>query len=71
LVRNERVLDLLKRTIEERTKDLAPWEKVRKFTLLTKEFSVEGGSMTPTQKVRRRAAAELYKDRIEEMYTGR
>ncbi|MHB1044906.1 MAG: AMP-dependent synthetase/ligase [Thermoanaerobaculia bacterium] len=70
LVRNERVLDLIKRTIEERTKDLAPWEKVRKFSLLTKEFSVEGGSMTPTQKVRRRAAAELYKDRIEEMYTG-
>ena len=45
-------------------------EKVRKFALLTKEFSVEGGSMTPTQKVRRRAAAELYRDRIEEMYTG-
>lgn len=70
LVRDERVLDLLRRTIEERTKDLAPWEKVRKFALLTKEFSVEGGSMTPTQKVRRRAAAELYRDRIEAMYEG-
>ena len=70
LVRNERVLDLIRRTIEERTKDLAPWEKVRKFALLTKEFSVEGGSMTPTQKVRRRAAATLHSDRIEEMYAG-
>ena len=70
LVRNERVLDLIKRTIEERTKDLAPWEKVRKFSLLTKEFSVESGSMTPTQKVRRRAAALLHRDKIEEMYSG-
>ena len=70
LVRNERVLDMIKRVIEERTKDLAPWEKVRKFALLTREFSVEGGSMTPTQKVRRRAAAELYRDQIEAMYAG-
>ena len=70
LVRNEKVLDLIRRTIEERTKDLAPWEKVRKFALLATEFSVEGGSMTPTLKVRRRAAAELHRDRIEEMYEG-
>ena len=70
LVRNAKVLDLIRRTIEERTKDLAPWEKVRKFALLAKEFSVEGGSMTPTLKVRRRAAAELHRDRIEEMYEG-
>lgn len=70
LVRDERVVAHLRRVIEERTKDLAPWEKVRKFALLTKEFSVEGGSMTPTLKVRRRAAAELHRDRIEEMYAG-
>ncbi len=68
LVRNERVLDMIRRTIEERTKDLAPWEKVRKFRLLAKEFTVEGGSMTPTLKVKRRAAAELYRDDIEKMY---
>jgi len=71
LVRDERVLDLIRRTIDERTKDFAPWEKVRRFALLTKEFSVEGGSMTPTLKVRRRAAAELHRDRIEEMYAAK
>jgi long-chain acyl-CoA synthetase len=68
LVRDERVLDLMRRTIDERTKDLAPWEKVRRFVLLPREFSVEGGSMTPTLKVRRRAAADLYRDDIEKMY---
>jgi long-chain acyl-CoA synthetase len=70
LVRDERVLDLIRRTILERTKDLAPWERVRRFRLLTNEFSVEEGSMTPTLKVRRRAAAELHRDKIEEMYEG-
>ncbi len=69
LVHDERVRELLERTIRERTKDLAPWEKVRKFALLAKEFSVEGGSMTPTLKVRRRAAAELHRDEIEKMYS--
>ena len=70
LVHDERVLELIGPTIKERTKDFAPWEKVRKFKLLTKEFSVEGGSMTPTLKVRRRAAAELHRAEIEEMYEG-
>jgi long-chain acyl-CoA synthetase len=70
LVRDEKVLDRVRRTIEERTKDLAPWEKVRKFVLLATEFTVEGGSMTPTLKVRRRAAAELHRDEIEAMYAG-
>lgn len=70
LVRDERVLELIRRTIMERTKDLAPWEKVRKFRLLTREFSVAGGSMTPTLKIRRRAAAELHRDEIEGMYEG-
>ena len=70
LIRDERVLDMIRRKIEERTRDLAPWEKVRKFKLLAREFSVEGGSMTPTLKVRRRAAAALYRDEIEEMYEG-
>jgi len=41
---------------------------VRKFSLLSEEFSVEGGSMTPTLKVRRRAAAELHREEIEAMY---
>lgn len=70
LVKDGRVVERLRRVIEERTRDLAPWEKVRRFTLLTTEFSVEGGSMTPTLKVRRRAAAELHRARIEEMYAG-
>ena len=68
LVKDARVVDLFRRTIDERTKDLAPWERVRRFVLLAREFSVEGGSMTPTLKVRRRAAAELYRDEIEKMY---
>ena len=70
LVRDERVLDLIRRAIDERTRDLAPWEKVRKFALLAREFSVEGGSMTPTLKIRRRAAAEQNRAAIEEMYRG-
>lgn len=70
LVRDERVVDRIRQAIEERSKDLAPWEKVRRFTLLSREFSVEGGSMTATLKVRRRAAAELHSAEIEAMYAG-
>mgnify|MGYP002476122508 CR=1 FL=1 len=68
LVKNERVLDLMRRVIEERTRHLAPWERVRKFALLAREWTVEGGGMTPTLKIRRRAAVEAQRDEVEAMY---
>jgi long-chain acyl-CoA synthetase len=68
LVQNEKVLDVIRKAIDERTKDLAPWEKVRKFALLTREWTVEGGGLTPTLKIRRKAAVEAHRDQVEEMY---
>jgi len=47
---------------------LAVHERIRRFTLLPREFSLEEGEMTPTLKVRRRVIAERYRSRIEGMY---
>jgi len=40
-----------------------------KIALLENEFSVEGGELTPTLKVRRRIVDEKYKNIIERMYS--
>ncbi|CAN8075235.1 unnamed protein product [Agarophyton chilense] len=42
--------------------------KVRKFRLLYKDFTVEGGELTPTMKVKRKVVVEKYASLIEEMY---
>jgi long-chain acyl-CoA synthetase len=49
-------------------KDLANYERVRKFTLLDRQFTIEDGELTPTQKMRRKAIEERYKHLIDTMY---
>lgn len=47
---------------------LPHWEQVKKFCLLEAPFSIEGGELTPTLKVKRRVVHEKYRDQIEAMY---
>jgi long-chain acyl-CoA synthetase len=49
-------------------KELAQYEQVKKFTLLTRPFSMELGELTPTLKLRRKAIAAAFKAEIEAMY---
>eukprot|EP00178_Gracilaria_changii_P025332 TRINITY_DN78098_c0_g1_i1.p1 TRINITY_DN78098_c0_g1~~TRINITY_DN78098_c0_g1_i1.p1 ORF type:complete len:628 (+),score=111.28 TRINITY_DN78098_c0_g1_i1:318-2201(+) len=42
--------------------------KVRKFRILSKDFTVEGGELTPTMKVKRKVVVEKYESLIDDMY---
>jgi long-chain acyl-CoA synthetase len=68
LVRNEQVQRFYRERIDARSGDLARFEQIKKFTLLPKELTVEGGEITPTLKVRRRAVEARYAEVIEGMY---
>ena len=68
LVRNERVQQFYRERIDARSGDLARFEQIKKFTLLPKELTVEGGEITPTLKIRRRAVEARYGEVIEGMY---
>lgn len=41
---------------------------IRKWTILPKEFSFEGGELTPTMKIKRKVVAQKYAKIIEKMY---
>ncbi|HTO94927.1 MAG TPA: long-chain fatty acid--CoA ligase [Bacteroidota bacterium] len=64
------ITELIQSHITRIQKDLAGYERVRRFTLLDRQFSVEEGELTPTQKVRRRVIEERYAGVIEGMYEG-
>ena len=49
---------------------LAKYEMVRAFDLIPEEFSIEGGELTPTQKVKRRIVAEKYGEAIDALYAN-
>jgi long-chain acyl-CoA synthetase len=48
--------------------ELAVHERVRRFTVLKRDLSLEEGELTPTMKVRRRVVGERYRETIEKMY---
>ncbi len=61
------VLKLYKKEIEEHTRSLAEFEKIKRFKLVDKPFSIEGGELTPTLKVKRKFVAEKYAVLLESM----
>ena len=44
------------------------WEQIKKVALFENEFSVDGGELTPTLKLKRKIILEKYKDRFENIY---
>jgi long-chain acyl-CoA synthetase len=58
----------LERAIEGVNQELARVETIKKFTILPKHFSIEGGELTPTMKVKRKLVAQKYSAEIEAMY---
>lgn len=68
LLEHPRVRGLFHQIIEEATADLSRHEKIKKFALLAEPFSVSGGELTPTMKVRRRVVEQRYRQVIEELY---
>lgn len=70
LVRNQAIIDLIQKEIDERQKHFSDYEKIRKFRLLPKAFTIEDGQLTPTLKIKRRIVEQEYADLIEEMYTS-
>jgi long-chain acyl-CoA synthetase len=47
---------------------LSSWETVKRFALLEDDFTIQGGELTPTMKVRRKIVEEKRKAVIEKLY---
>lgn len=68
ILEDQRVRVLIASEIERTTDDLAAYEKVKAFTLLSEEFSLANGLLTPLMKLRRAQVADRYRDVIQSMY---
>ncbi len=68
LVKTEEIHKLIEEDIQKLQRDLASYERVRRFVLLDKPLSIEDGEITPTLKVRRKIVEERYGNLIETMY---
>ncbi len=56
--------------IDEANASVSKAESIREFRILPSDFSIEGGEMTPTLKVKRNVVAERYASEIASIYGG-
>lgn len=68
LLKNSQVRDLISKRIDALQEGFASFEKIKKFTLLPKEFTMESGELTNTLKIRRPVINRHYASEIEAMY---
>jgi long-chain acyl-CoA synthetase len=70
LTNNEQIYKLIEDDMAKLQKSLANYERVRKFALLDKPFTIETGEITPSLKIKRKVVEEKYNYLIEKMYLG-
>ena len=68
LINSDKIYKFIESQISELLIDFARFEKIKKFKLLSTEFTVESGEMTPTLKLKRKVILKNYEREIEEMY---
>jgi long-chain acyl-CoA synthetase len=50
---------------------LASYETIKRFVIVDQPLTVEGGHLTPTLKVKRKAVYAAFRDRFEALYAAR
>jgi long-chain acyl-CoA synthetase len=68
LLADPRLTAAVRGEVARLTPHLADYERIKGVALLPDEFTIEGGEMTPTLKVRRRFVEEKYRDAIDALY---
>jgi long-subunit acyl-CoA synthetase (AMP-forming) len=66
--RCERFQKHLQRQIDEMNAKLARVQTIKRFVVVPSEFTIDGGELTPTMKIKRKVVNEKYKVEIESMY---
>jgi len=68
LINQNQIKDMIAKRVEELQKEFSVFEKIKKVTLLPKEFSIEAGEITATLKLKRKVIQKKYKELIDKMY---
>ncbi len=68
IIKNEQVLAKYKEVIDVAGVDFGKWEQVKRFALLPKEWSIDGGELTPKLSLKRKVITEKNNSVIEKIY---
>ena len=68
LLQNEKIKSLIAERIKIQQTGMAPYELIKKFSLIKQSFAIETGELTNTLKIRRAVVMQKYKTLIDDMY---
>ena len=64
------VIDRIQLEVDQCNKSFGSWEKIKRFELTPNEWTIEGGHLTPTMKMKREIIKGNYDDLYEKIYRG-
>ncbi len=69
IVENQTVIARIQKEVDKMNELYGNWEKIKQFVLLPIEFSIDGGELTPTLKLKRKKILEKYADLVTKVYS--
>lgn len=68
MIKHPQVIEKYERIITQLGGEFGKWEQVKRFALLPKEFSIDGGELTPKLSLKRKVILEKNASTIEKIY---
>jgi long-chain acyl-CoA synthetase len=65
---NPKVIARIQKEIDSINEKFGNWEKIKRFELTPNVWSIEGGELTPTLKLKRKVVREKYKELYDKIY---
>jgi long-chain acyl-CoA synthetase len=69
LTQSNSAQDLVRKAVAEANSHLAGYESIKRFAILPSDFTVEGGELTPSLKVKRKMLDKKWAAKIESLYS--
>jgi long-chain acyl-CoA synthetase len=70
LICNKKVLHKIQEEVDFYNEKFGNWEKIKKFELTPTVWSINGGELTPTLKLKRKIVREKYKELYDKIYNS-
>ncbi|WP_158729442.1 MULTISPECIES: long-chain fatty acid--CoA ligase [unclassified Flavobacterium] len=68
IVANEKVIERIQQEVDTLNEKFGNWEKIKRFELTPNVWSIEGGELTPTLKLKRKIVLQKYADLFNKIY---
>ncbi len=68
IVTNEKVIERIQQEVDTLNEKFGNWEKIKRFELTPEVWSIEGGQLTPTLKLKRKIVLQKYADLFDKIY---